>query len=314
MSQNDGAPPAPTAPAMTFAPPVITANMMPVPNPSVEKQSAEDWFKIFSSVADNLISIYRTANQEVVGQRQALATIPSLLNRNESEQRLSTRILQECTTVKEAETLIKKTVGNLENECQAAEVVFNMKRNNRSLEDFYALLVEKGKTAKIDQTTMIKKFIAELPDNVKPSIQRKFVEYRQTTENGELPNDQVEDLYARARQLYNDKNKKLPESMVFTANEAKEKAIRLEEMLHQQNETIADLQEKLEAFAVNNHDEKNPRPWSRNRNHEENNPPPWPRKQCNFCKRFGHIQKECRDFKAKQRRKSDNVSDVCCAP
>ena len=296
---------------MTFAPPVITANMMPVPNPSVEKQSAEDWFKIFSSVADNLIAIYRTANQEVVGQRQALATIPSLLNRNESEQRLSTRILQECTTVKEAETLIKKTVGNLENECQASEAVFNMKRNNRSLEDFYALLVEKGKTAKIDQTTMIKKFIAELPDNVKPSIQRKFSEYRQTTENGQLPNEQVEDLYARARQSYNDKNKKLPESMVFTADEAKEKATRLEEMLHQQNETIAELQEKLEAYAINNHDEKNRAHWSRNRNHEENNPPPWLRKQCNFCKRFGHIQRDCRDFKAEQRRKSDNVSAYC---
>ena len=122
--EEDNPPPpaaAAAAPAatMSFTPPVITANMMPVPNPSVEKQSAEDWFKIFTSVADNLIAIYRTANQEVVGQRQALATIPSLLNRNESEQRLSTRILQECKTVKEAEALVKKTVGNLENKCQA---------------------------------------------------------------------------------------------------------------------------------------------------------------------------------------------------
>ena len=288
-----------TVNTMSFAPPVITANMMPVPNPAVEKQSAEDWFKIFTSVADNLIAIYRTANQEVVGQRQALATIPSLLNRNESEQRLATRILQECKTVKEAETLVKKTVGNLENECQASETIFNMKRENRSLEDFYALLVEKGKTANIDSTTLIKKFIAELPDNVKPSIQRKFVEYRQATDDPQLPNEQIEELYARSRQLFNDKKKQLPATMVFTANDANERAMKLEAQLHQQNETIAILQEKLEAFAIRDErDERNPRPRNR--------------KKCDFCKKFGHIQKDCWDYKAEQRSKGDHVSDVFC--
>ena len=94
-------------PTMTFPPPVITANMMPKPHASVEKQSTEDWFKVFSNVAESLIEIYRTAGQEVVGQRQALATLPSLINRNESEQRLAARILQECATVTEAEALVK---------------------------------------------------------------------------------------------------------------------------------------------------------------------------------------------------------------
>ena len=91
--------PTTTAP-ITFPPPIITANMMPKPHASVEKQSTEDWFKVFSNVAESLIAIYRTAGQEVVGQRQALATLPSLINRNESEQHLATRILQECTTVR----------------------------------------------------------------------------------------------------------------------------------------------------------------------------------------------------------------------
>ena len=59
MAGDDDSPPDPvatTTTTMSFAPPVITANMMPVPNPAVEKQSAEDWFKIFTSVADNLIA------------------------------------------------------------------------------------------------------------------------------------------------------------------------------------------------------------------------------------------------------------------
>ena len=69
------------------------------------------------------------------------------------------------------------------------------------------MLVEKGKIAKINSTTLIKIFIAELPDNVKPSIHRKFVEYHQGTEDGQLPNDQIEDLYVRSHQLFNDKKK-----------------------------------------------------------------------------------------------------------
>ena len=68
---------------MAFSPPVITASMMPRPDPSIERQSAEDWMIIFKAVADSLIGIYRTAGQEAVGERQALATLPSLLNRNE---------------------------------------------------------------------------------------------------------------------------------------------------------------------------------------------------------------------------------------
>ena len=142
-------------PQISFAPPIITANMLPRPNPSVEKQSPEDWFKVFATVAENLVAIYRTANQEIVGQRQALATIPSLLNRNESEQRLASRILQECTTIAEAKDLVVKTVGNLENECQATEFVLNAGRGNKSPEDFYAILVEKDKRSRLGKTCIL---------------------------------------------------------------------------------------------------------------------------------------------------------------
>jgi hypothetical protein len=210
MSEDNAAgeaPAAPAVPTLSFAPPTITANMLPRPNPSIEKQSTEDWFNLYSSVANSLIAIYRTANQEIVGQRQALATIPSLLNRNESEQRLATRIIQECATIAEAEALVKRTVGNLENECQASETVYNLKRNNRSPEDFFAILIEKEKIARVGKTNIMKKFISELPDNVKTNVQRKFTEYRKTHPNNELPDAQIEDLYSRARQLYHDKRK-----------------------------------------------------------------------------------------------------------
>ena len=160
--------------AMNFSPPVITAQMMPRPDPSIEKQSAEEWFRVFKTVADRLISIYAVAGQKAVGQRQALATLPSLLNRNESEQRLSTRILTECSSVQEAQNMIIKTIGDLESECQAAEVVFNLRRQQRSIEDFYALLIEKEKKARLGKTNIIKKFISELPESIKPSLQKCF--------------------------------------------------------------------------------------------------------------------------------------------
>lgn len=290
------------AAAISFAPPIITANMLPKPHTSVEKQSAEDWFKIFYTVADSLIGIYRTANQEVVGQRQALATIPSLLNRNESEQRLSTRILQECTTIREAEALVIRTVGNLENECQATEMMFNLKRSNRSLEDFYAILIEKEKTGRIGMTNVIKKFIAELPDNVKPSLQRKFSEYRTAHVDGELPNNLIEDLYARARRSYNDQSKQA-EASVFAVNETK--TAKLEEMLNKQNEEIQELHDKLEAFTVRDN--------TKGTNDSKRNI------RCFHCDRIGHQKKECWTWQAEQRaaerrgRGRRNVSnDIYC--
>ena len=72
-------------PTMIFTSPVITASMIARPDSSVESQSAEGWVELFRTVADSLINIYHEAGQEIIGQRQALSTLPSLLNRDESE-------------------------------------------------------------------------------------------------------------------------------------------------------------------------------------------------------------------------------------
>ena len=191
----------PSMPTMMFAPPAITAALLPRPD-TINNQSAEEWFKIFRAVADNLIEIYRNAGQEIVGQRQALATIPSLLNRTEGEKRLSFRILSECQNLEEAEALILQTVGDLETECQAAESIFNLKRGDMALEDFYALLVEKDRKARLGRTTILKKFISELPDGVKVATQKQFKKVRG---NLELTKEEVDRIYGSARQFYQEK-------------------------------------------------------------------------------------------------------------
>ena len=176
-----------------------------------------------------------------------------------------------------------------------------MKRNNQSFEDFYALLVEKGKIAKLSNTTLMKKFIAELPDNIKPNIQRKFTEYRTTALAGDIPNNHLEDLYSRARQLFNDKKKQCPTPAVFTVNEANERAEKLEQLLNQHEETISSLQEKLDGYTV--HEE------SGERSTRGSNTSKW----CNHCKTPGHIRKECWNLHPDLRPKGNRgVSDVYC--
>ena len=171
----------PQFPTMMFAPPAITAALLPRPD-DIQKQSAEEWFKVFKAVADGLIEIYKSAGQEIVGQRQALASIPALLNRTEGEKRLALRIVTECQNIQEAEKLVCQTVGDLESECQATEAIFNLKRGNMPIEDFYALLLEKDKKAKLGRTVIIKKFIAELPSGIKTTTQKEFKKVRKGLE------------------------------------------------------------------------------------------------------------------------------------
>ena len=87
--------------------------MLPRPDPDPARQSAEDWFKLFKAAAGGLVQLYCSVGQEIIGQRQALATLPALLNRNESERKLTTRILTECESLEQAEELIRLTIGDL---------------------------------------------------------------------------------------------------------------------------------------------------------------------------------------------------------
>ena len=283
---------------MMFAPPVITANMMPQPNASVEKQSAEEWFKVFKVVADSLISIYEHANQGVVGQRQALATLPSLLNRNESEKRLATRIISECNSVEEAGLLITKTIGDLESECQAAESIFLMKRGQLSLEDFYAQLLEKEKKARLGTTTIIKKFISELPKQMKPKMHQKFSEYRITTPAGELTDQQVERLYILARRIYNEQyntilNQNVKTESAFNVVENPPNASKSDEELKNiiavQNSSIRDMQEKLDAFMVSE------------KKFDSRRIP-----RCFHCDKPGHVIRDCRFLQGRNQQQRGN--------
>ena len=164
--------------------PVITLSMLPRPDPDPARQSAEDWFKLFKAVAGELVKLYRSVGQEIIGQRWALATLPALLNKNESERKLTTRILRECENLEQAEELIRLTIGDLESECQAAGMIFGMKRGNSSLEDFYARLLEKERKVNSWMSCIIKKLIAELPDQIKPNMLKKYEEAKSKSMSG----------------------------------------------------------------------------------------------------------------------------------
>ena len=186
------------SPSMMFAPPAITAGLMPRPD-DIKRQSTEEWFRVFMAVAEGLIAIYRNAGQEIVGQRQALATIPALLNRSEGERRLAIRIVTECQSIQEAEQLVHQTVGDLESECQATEAIFNLKRGNMSIEDFYAVLLEKDKKAKLGRTVIIKKLISELPAGVKNTTEKEFRKLRRGLE---LTGGEIDQIYSVARRAF----------------------------------------------------------------------------------------------------------------
>ena len=89
---------------------MITPAMLPRPDQDPARQSAEDWFKLFKTVAGGLVQLYCSVGQEIIGQRQALAALPALLNRNESERKLTTRILTESESLEQAEELIRLTL------------------------------------------------------------------------------------------------------------------------------------------------------------------------------------------------------------
>ena len=65
-------------------------------------------------------------------------------------------------------------------------MIFDMKRGNSSLGDFYARLLEKERKANLGMSCIIKKLIAELPDQIKPSLFRKYEEAKSKSMSGTL--------------------------------------------------------------------------------------------------------------------------------
>ena len=57
-------------------------------------------------------------------------------------------------------------------------MTFDMKRGNSSMENFCACLLEKERKASLGTSCIIKTFVAELPDQIKPSIFKKYEEVK----------------------------------------------------------------------------------------------------------------------------------------
>lgn len=152
-------------------------------------------------------------------------------------------------------------------------------------------MIEKEAVAKLGPTTVIKKFIGELPDNIKANIQRKFTEYRLANPNGELTNEQIEDLYCRARKLYREKKNNSETVFPVSDNNSNNE---VNTVLQKQNDTIQEMQEKLDTFIINKNTQK------RNTNSGT----------CHYCKKPGHLIKDCRTRQAAERRADQLENDL----
>ena len=89
-----------------------------------------------------------------------------------------------------------------------------MKIGNSSLEDFYACLLEKERKANLGMSCIIKKFIAELPDQIKPSMFKKYEEAKSKSMSGTLNKQKAEELYVEARTLFCEKCNKSDQVLV----------------------------------------------------------------------------------------------------
>ena len=65
-------------------------------------------------------------------------------------------------------------------------MIFDMKRGNSYLKDVYARLLEKERKANLGMSCIIKKFITELPYQIKPSMFKKYEEAKSTSMSGTL--------------------------------------------------------------------------------------------------------------------------------
>ena len=154
----------------------------------------------------------------------------------------------ECNTVEEAERFAIRTIADLESECQASESIFNNKRNVKSSEDFYVILLEEKEKAKLGATTLMKKFISKLPEGIKPQVQKKFTEYRRADVAGELTKEHLDNLYHLVWEDFWEKYSKIDGA--YAVETVEDKRISINDTIRLQNEAINDMQLTLYAFMV----------------------------------------------------------------
>ena len=114
--------------------------------------------------------------------------------------------------------------------------------------DFYALSLEKEKNTKLGATTVIKKFISELPEGIEPQVHTTFTEYRRADGAGELTREHLNILYHLAQEVFCEKYSK--SEGAYTLSTVEDQRISINDTLRLQNGAINDMQLKLDAFLV----------------------------------------------------------------
>ena len=124
-------------------------------------------------------------------------------------------------------------------------------RCNSSLEDFYARLLEKERKANLGMSCIIKKFIAELPDQIKPSLFKKYEEAKSKSMSGTLNKQRAEELYMEARRLFYEKCNK-SDQVVVVEDGLLPRSVSLELSMKRQEEQLQEIRGTLQAYSVNN--------------------------------------------------------------
>ena len=113
-------------------------------------------------------------------------------------------------------------------------MICDMKRGNSTLEDFYARLLEKERKANLGMSCIIKKFIAELSDQIKPSMFKKYEEAKSKSMSGTLSKQRAEKLYVEARRLFYEKCNK-PDKVLVVDDQLSQRTVSLEFSMKRQD-------------------------------------------------------------------------------
>ena len=129
-------------------------------------------------------------------------------------------------------------------------MIFNMKRGNSSREDFYARLLKKERKTNLEMSCINKKFIAELPDQIKHNMFKKYEEAKSKSMSRTLNKQRAEELYVEARRLFYEKCNK-SDHVLVVEYELSQRTASLELSMKRQEEQLQEIKETLQAYRVN---------------------------------------------------------------